>query len=433
MKLVQTISTGYQPRPLQEYLHNSLLRFNVLVCHRRFGKTVFSLNEMIDRALRNDRKNPQYAYFAPFFGQAKRVAWDYLKEYTKNIPGATANEADLRVDIPRPGRGDRIRIMLLGADNPAAIRGIYLDGAILDEYAEMDPQVWSQVIRPALSDRIGWAIFIGTPKGRNHFYEIYEAAKSASGWFTAIFKASETGIVDAQELEAARLTMSEEEYDQEFECSFSAALVGAYYGKLMAAARTEGRICRVPYDPALPVDTFWDLGIGDTTVIWFLQQFRTEFRLIDYIEESGAGLDHYARLLKERKYVYREHVLPHDGAARELGSGNTRQETLRNLGIIAQIADRQMVEDGIHASRMLIPKCVFDEHRCKRGIEALENYEKKWDAKNKIYSAKPLHNWASHGADAFRTLALNCKQEAGRIDRKNLPRQAQNDYDIFKH
>lgn len=432
---VQVITTGYHPRQHQAVLHAQLRRFNVIVCHRRFGKTVLSINEMIDRGLRNPLKNPQYAYVAPFYGQAKRVAWDYLKEFTKGIPGATANEAELRVDIPRPDRGDRIRFMLLGADNPGSIRGIYLDGVLLDEYAEMDPRVWSQVVRPALSDRLGWAIFIGTPKGRNHFYDIYEAARKSPEWFTAIYKASETKIIPESELAAARATMSEEEYEQEFECSFSAALIGAYYGKLMDQAEKTGRITKVPYDPAVPVSTYWDLGIGDTTCIWFIQQVGAAYHCIDYIEESGLGLARYAKMiLVDREYVYERHYLPHDGAARELGTGKTRQETLDELKVKpTEIVGKQDVDDGIHACRMIIPKCWFDEKKCERGINALRNYEKAWDAKNKIFIAKPKHNWASHGSDAFRTFALGHQDDRQSTKRrKDLPRKAENDYDIIK-
>jgi phage terminase large subunit len=182
---VQKISTGYVPRKLQAELHQKLKRFNVLVCHRRFGKTVFAINEKLDRGLRNPLKNPRYAYIAPLYGQAKRVAWDYLKMYTEKIPGATPNEADLRVDIPRPALGDTVRFTLLGADNPVSLKGIYLDGVTMDEYAEMNPATWREVIRPTLSDRAGWANFIGTPKGRNSFFDLYEQAKTGEDpeWF----------------------------------------------------------------------------------------------------------------------------------------------------------------------------------------------------------------------------------------------------------
>lgn len=430
---VTKITTGYTPRPLQAELHLKLRRFNVLVCHRRFGKTVFAINDMIDRGLRNPLKNPQYAYFAPFYGQAKRVAWDYLKEYTKAIPGAVANEADLRIDIPRPHMKDRIRFMLLGADNPGSIRGIYLDGAILDEFAEMDPLIWSQVIRPALSDRIGWASFIGTPKGQNHFWDIYQSALANPQWFTQVFRASETGVVDPGELEEAKKAMAPEEFDQEFECSFTAALIGAYFGKEMELAEKEGRIGNVPYDKAAPVDTFWDLGIGDTTAIWFVQQVGREYHAIDYVEDSGRDLAHYVAELRRRPYIYREHVLPHDAAARELGTGKTRQETLRAHGLERTIIQaRQSLEDGIHAARMMIPKVWFDREKCQRGISALKNYERKWDAKNKIFSTKPLHNWASHGSDAFRVCALGSRDNSVRSNSLRLPRQALSSYDVLE-
>ncbi len=425
----QRITTGYEPRPLQADLHSKLKRFNVLVIHRRFGKTVFCINEMIDQGLRNPKKNPQYAYFAPFYGQAKRVAWDYLKDYTKSLPGVTVNEADLRVEIPRPASNDKIRFMLLGADNPGAIRGIYLDGAILDEYAEMDPSVWGAVIRPCLSDRLGWAIFIGTPKGQNHFHDVYDKAKLNDMWFTALYKASETGIIDPEELYAAKREMEAEEYEQEFECSFIAALVGSYYGKYMGEAEAEGRICHVPYDPALLVDTYWDLGVGDTTSIWYLQQQGKNYHLIDYTEDSGKGLEFYAREIRSKPYVYGYHTLPHDAAARSMETGRTRQQTLNKLGLKTIIQKRQSVDDGIHAARMILTRCWFDKVKCARGISALKNYERKWDPKNKIFESKPKHNWASNGSDAFRYLALGTREDTS--SNPVLPRQAEIEYNIF--
>lgn len=435
MSKVKEISTGYEPRPLQQKIHSLLRRFNVIVCHRRFGKTVLSINEMVDRGLRNTLKNPQYAYIAPTYGQAKRVAWDYLKEYTKLIPGVTVNEAELRVDIPRPAQGDRIRFYLLGAENPGTLRGIYLDGALLDEYAEMDPTIWSQVLRPALSDRLGWVIFIGTPKGMNHFYEIYNTAKTNTDWFTAVYKASETAIIPRTELEMARATMAEEEYEQEFECSFSAALVGAYYGKAMSDVDKEQRITGVAYDPSLPVVTAWDLGVDDSTAIWFAQIAGREIHIIDYLENAGEGLDWYAKELGKKKYHYAKHLLPHDAAAKELGTGKTREETLRSLGLRkTEIVPRQSVEDGINASRLLIAKCWFDNVKCERGINALKNYERKWDTKNKIYQSKPLHNWASHGADAFRTLAMGLNERSDATnarDTRRYPRAADDSFSVI--
>lgn len=426
----EVIDLGYTPRGLQAHLHANLKRFNVLVCHRRFGKTVFSIMEMIDKGLRCGLKNPQYAYIAPTYGQAKRVAWEYVKDFTRNIPGAVANEADLRVDIPRPDRGDKIRFMLLGAENPDSLRGIYLDGCILDEYAQCDPALWGEVVRPALSDRFGWAIFIGTPKGQNHFYDIYSAAMRLSGnnkdWFVAMYRASETGVVPDSELEASRATMTEEEYDQEYECSFTAALLGSYYGKYINELDKNGQITSVPYDRHVPVNTYWDLGISDSTAIWFIQEVGREIHVIDFIENAGVGLEWYVKEIKSRDYIYDEHYIPHDGAARELGTGKSRQETLQSLGLKTRIVPRQTVADGIHSVRMLLPKCWFDKMKCERGIHALKNYQRKWDGKQKMFVDKPLHDWSSNASDAFRMFGLTYRQGMGFA--KELPRVAANDY-----
>lgn len=428
----KVIDVGYSPRPFQKWLHRKLKRFNVIAAHRRFGKTVFAIAELVDQSLRCELHNPQFAYIAPTYGAAKRIAWEYIKDSTKNIPGVKHNESELRVEIPRPGREDKIKIMLLGAENPGNLRGIYLDGCIIDEYAECDPTIWSQVIRPALSDRKGWAIFIGTPKGRNHFYDVYHKTIGLDDWFQATLRASQTHVVDAGELLSAQATMSEEEYEQEYEVSWSAALIGAYYGKQLAVLEKDEKLhANVPYDPALMTDTFWDLGIGDTTAIWFVQQFGNEVRLIDYYETSGQDLAHYVGVIKSKNYLYNSHNLPHDAAARDLSTGKTRQETLRKYGLErTYIIPRQNIDDGIHAARMILPRCVFDI-KCKRGVMALQNYQRKWDAKNKIFQDKPLHDWASNGSDAFRMLALGLRTPDQIKARRSLPRFAETSYNVF--
>jgi hypothetical protein len=349
-----------------------------------------------------------------------------LKEFVAHIPNVKTNEAELRVEIPRGD--DFIRIMLLGAENPGSLRGIYLDGVVLDEYAECDPTIWGEVIRPALSDRLGWAIFIGTPKGNNHFYKIYKKAQELESWFSACYKASDTGVVPAGELKAASEEMSAEQYEQEYECDFGAALVGAYYGKEMKIAELDKRLTEVKYDTAATVDTYWDLGIGDSTAIWFVQTIGKEFHLIDYLEHAGVGLAHYVRELKNKPYVYGEHFIPHDGAAKELGTGKSRQETLLGLGLRARILPKWKLEDGINAVRMVLSKCWFDSKKCDRGIEALKNYQRKWDGKNQLFQPRPLHNWASHGSDAFRYLAMGVRDERSLFKNKDLPRNVDGDY-----
>ena len=367
------ISTGYRPRPLQAGIHRRLQRFSVLVCHRRFGKTVLCVNELIDHAVRSTRQRPRFAYIAPLYRQAKQVAWDYLKHYTDAIPDRKVNETELRVDLPNGAR-----IQLYGADNPDSLRGIYLDGVVLDEYAQMSPHLWGEVIRPALADRKGWAVFIGTPQGHNEFWRKYRAACADEGWYAALFAASETGILPEAELDAARRDMTPEQYEQEFECSFEAAIRGAYYGKAMAEAQRTGRIRAVAHDPALPVDTAWDLGVGDPTAIWFVQLAGPEIHLLDYYEAAGEGLDHYARMLQSRAakrgYVYGSHYAPHDALAREIGTGRTREEQARRLGLRLTVVPRHGIEDGINAVRSILPRCWFDADRAEPGIECLRQY-----------------------------------------------------------
>ena len=352
----------YAPRTHQAPLHDALERFSVLVAHRRFGKTVFAINQLIEKAENCGMEAPRFAYLAPYYRQAKNVAWDYLKKFTREIDDIRHHETELRCDFPNGAR-----ITLYGADFPDRLRGLYFDGIVLDEFAQMEPRIWSEVIRPALADRLGWAVFIGTPRGRNAFWKLYERARRDKDWFTAIYRASETNLIGGKELAAARKEMSEEEYEQEFECSFEAPLSGSYYGKLMAQVESTHRIREVPWDPALPVTTAWDLGIGDSTAIWFCQQLGAEVRLIDYLECSGVGLDYYAKALQERPYVYGEHLLPHDVQVNEMGTGKSRLEVLAALGIRARVLPQLKVDDGIQAVRALLPRCWFDGEKCARG------------------------------------------------------------------
>ena len=400
------LSLAYVPRPLQSALHEGRARFTVVVAHRRFGKTVFAVAELLRAAAVLQRPAPRLAYVAPLYRQAKAVAWDYLKHYARGIAGARFHEGELRCDLPNGAR-----ISLYGADDPDSLRG--LDGVVLDEYAQMDPRAWSEVIRPALADRQGWALFIGTPMGRNALWQLYEQAKTAPGWGGHLYRASATGILPAEELAAARGAMSAAEYAQEFECSFDAAIRGAYYAEEMAADDAAGRIGRAEHEPSLPVDTAWDLGIGDATAIWFFQRAGREIRLIDYYEASGHGLDHYARELQRRGYRYGEHLLPHDARVREMGSGKTRVEVLTALGFRPRVLESHKVEDGIGQARLLLARCWFDAGKCARGIEALRHYRCEWAARLQTFRPQPLHGWASHGADAFRYLAMGLRETGG--------------------
>lgn len=369
------------------------------------GKTVATIADLIDATLRCDKPNARAAYIAPTFVQAKDVAWEYAKRFSAPIPGVTFNESELRIDYPQ---GQRLR--LYGADNYDRMRGLYFDYVVLDEYADMNPAAWSEVIRPALADRKGSAVFIGTPKGRNAFFEICERAQEDPQWFFMSLKASETGIVAPDELADAKASMTAEQYATEFECSFDSAVVGAYYGQELEQARLDNRLTTVPYDPALPVDTYWDLGLDDATSIWFAQFVGKEIRLIEYQEWTQQPLIAIAKEVVAKPYVYGKHVLPHDARAREMTTGRTREEAIGTILGHTEVAAMQSVEDGINAVRLLFPRMWFDERKCAQGIEVLKNYRKEWDEKRKSFKERPLHDWASHGADAIRQLGVTYRE-----------------------
>lgn len=415
------IQSPYKPRRQFMGLHTRTSRWAIAVAHRRAGKTVSCVNDLIKAASTCDKPNPRFAYIAPQLNQAKDIAWSYLLEYTDCFgDGRIINKSELWVELPNNGA----RIRIYGADNPDRLRGIYLDGAVLDEFGDMDPTVWTQVIRPALSDRKGWAIFIGTPKGKNTFHRLWVDAEDDPDWFRLNLRASETGLLDEKELADARKMMSEDEFAQEYECSFEAAVKGAYYAKELAAAEADepSRIGIVPYDPRLPVHTSWDLGMADSTVLWFFQVHGRETRVIDVLKGEGVALDWYAKRLQERGYLYGNHYLPHDVEVRELGTGKSRKEVLEALGIRVTVCPNIPVADGIQAVRMLLSTCWFDKTKCKEGIEALRMYRREYDEKRQEFRNSPLHDWTSHYADSFRYFAVGHRETVkGRtLDLSNL-------------
>ena len=398
------IAIDYTPRPQFAGFHSRSERFACIVTHRRAGKTVACIHDLHRAAITCQRIRPRFAYMSPFLKQAKTVAWDYLRAAVADAgpAGPGIHESELRVDYPS---GAQVR--LFGADNADALRGLYLDGIVLDEHADMDPRVWPEVIRPALADRRGWAVFIGTPKGRNAFFDMWRRAERDPAWFALMLKASETGLIPKNELADAWHDLSEEQYAQEFECSFDAAVIGAYYGRLMRQAAEQKRLSNVPHEPSLPVWTAWDLGIADATAIWFAQVVGREIRIIDYYESSGVELAHYVRELQKRDYLYAGHIVPHDAQAKELGTGKSRIELMQSLGLRnVTLAPGHFVEDGIEAVRVFLPKCWFDAQKCARGIDALSLYRAEFDEKRGTLKPRPLHDWCSHAADALRYLAM---------------------------
>ena len=407
----------YKPRKHQKEVHNKLKRFNVLVCHRRFGKTVLCINEILKKAMQNTLPRPRYYYLAPTYSMAKRTAWDYLKEYTGVLPNVTYHETELRADLPNGAR-----IQLLGCERPDSLRGLYIDGVILDEVAQMPPRLWTEIIRPALSDREGWMVAIGTPQGHNAFFDLYDYANHQEGWYAETFKSSETGIISDLELNEAKHLMPEEVYEAEFECSFDSAALGSIYAKGLTKADEDGRITKVPYETGIKVNTFWDLGMQDKTAIWFVQIKGSAFHIIDYYENSGESLEFYASVLDEKKYLYDTHYLPHDANVRELGTGVSRVETAQSLGMRTSIVPKLSIDDGINAVRMILSRCWFDHEKCKDGLDALRQYRWAVSDKGEVKN-RPEHSWCSHAADAFRYFAVGNNQSSEwttKIEYKNI-------------
>ena len=404
--MAQEVVIPYTPRDQFEAYHDRTERWAKIVAHRRFGKTVGCLNDLIKRALCATRVQPppRFAYIAPTYTQAKDVAWNYLKFYSAPIPGLKMSESELWIEYPN---GARIR--LYGADNYERMRGLYFDDVVIDEPAQFDPRAWPEVIRPTLADQQGGATFIGTPAGRDWFYKVdlAEDGSEIADFFRLTLKASDTGIIPAEELKSLRSGLSEEQFAQEFECSFEAAVIGAYYGKLMRQADDDKRIAGVPHEPTAMVYTAWDLGIRDSTAIWFAQVVGREIRLVDYYEATGADLGHYVREIQQRPFLYAGHFVPHDAQAKELGTGKSRLEVLESLGLKnITVAPMHRVEDGINAVRTIIPRCWFDARKCARGIDALKLYRAEFDDKLQALKPRPVHDWTSHAADAFRYLAM---------------------------
>ena len=396
------VKIPYAPRWFQKEIHASMTRFSVLVLHRRAGKTVLAINEMIKRIISSPLPNARGYYVAPFFSQAKRVAWSYVREYTVDIPGMRFNASELRAIFPNGAE-----IQLLGGDNYDSLRGIYADYVVLDEVAQMHPAIWGEIFRPALSDRKGSALFIGTPKGKNQFWDKWEQAGSLPGWYRAMYKVTETGALDLEEIHAAQREMSDAEFNQEYLCDFTAAIRGAFYAKEMRALEDAGRIMAVPYDETLKVITSWDLGIDDATVVIFYQIAGQEIRAINCLSWQGAGLPQIIKEIDQLPYSYSQHIAPHDIRVRELGTGKSRFDIAQSLGVYFDIAPGSLsIADGIQAVRSLIPKMVIDEQNCSVLIEALRQYRTEFNEKTQVFKSTPLHDWTSDFTDSLRYFAI---------------------------
>lgn len=428
----------YEPRLPFIPFHERSQRWAVLVVHRRGGKTVAGINDLIRGAFACPRPSPRFAYLAPYRQQAKLVAWDYLKYFTEPIPGRVISESELHVKLPRDGR-----VTLYGADNYDALRGIYLDGAVVDEPADMAPEVWTDLLRPALSDRLGWCVWIGTPKGRNAFFRLYDKACSDADYFTMMLPASSSGILPQSELASARKAMGQASYEREFECSFNAAVPGSIYGDLIAALRAQGKIQDFEHNPKFPFITSWDVGDSDYCTQWLIQMEGRHINVLDFNSCRGEGPGYYADVIRgwEQKYdmAISTHYLPHDAENITHGSSwrlDLQTAGLRNIRIVPVI---DKIWGGIAELRDLLPRFYFHKSNCSKaqgvegrqmpsGLDCLEFYASEEVQEGHNLKEKPKHNEFSHGADGLRTFAeahkrhmLEGTSETARESRRGSP------------
>jgi len=419
-----TLPLHWKPRQYQQEAWNRLeagSKRQALVWHRRAGKDLFCVNWIATQLF---QRVGAYWHVLPTYNQGRKVVWEGMTRdgrlFLDHFPDSK-NPGPGQLCIRR--RDDWMQLwfangstyQVVGADEPDRLVGANPVGIVFSEWSVMNPEVWTY-LRPILAENEGWAIFIFTPRGRNHAYRTLRQAEENENWFSQVITVDDTGAVSKAAIDEDRKSgMPENLVQQEYYCSFDAPLVGSYYGDLMAKAFEEKRIGRVPHEPISPVITGWDLGVRDETSIWFAQQIGRETRIIDYYHHSGVGIEHYAKILSEKPYVYQEHLVPHDAEQRELGTGKSALEIARSLGLRMRVVPRLSLQDGIQAVRVLIPKCWFDEEKTGVGIEALRQYTKEQvemeagPEGDPLYRDKPLHNWASHPADAFRTLAVGMR------------------------
>jgi hypothetical protein len=403
--------------PLMKAICSKKFDRAVAVWNRRSGKDKTCLNIMMVRAM---KEVGSYFYLFPTYEQGRKIMWDGIDRdgfrFMDHIPKAVRKKTDnahMSIDL---ANGSNFRIV--GTDDVDSLVGTNPLGCVFSEYPLQDPKAWD-FIRPILAENKGWAIFAYTPRGKNHGWDIYDMAKHDHHWFCERLTANDTKCIPEEVLKKEREEIvaihgDDALYQQEYMCSFEVPMQGAYYALQLQTAYDEARITRVPYDPRLPVNTYWDLGMSDTTAIWFVQFVGKEIHFIDCLEASGESLQYYIRELKQKPYVYRDHYAPHDIEVRELNTGMSRRQTARNLGIQFRIAPKLSIDDGIQAVRTVLNMCYFDEVKCKRGLDALKQYHKEFDDKNRTYKPHPKHDWSSNFADSLRYFAVSYRESNSR-------------------
>lgn len=403
----------YKPRQPFIAFHERTQRWSYLLCHRRAGKSFATINDMVVRALRTQKRNGFYAYIAPFAGQAKSIAWVILKDAVRNLPGVKIMEGEVAVVLPN---GSKIRCF--GADNPDALRGLYFDGVICDEFAQFHPNVWGEILRPALTDRRGWCVFVGTPAGKsNKFYDFYLKAQNDPKFFFLELKASTSGIIPDSDIEDLKQELDPSEFLQEFECSFEAANIGSYYGTHMAVLQDRGHFGI--YEPVLskPVEVAMDIGFRDATAMWFWQYIDGQCRVIDYWEETGFDAEEVVDMLELKPYSLQTIWLPHDAMHKTFRSKKSVMDVFRAADLpvrkVPNPDQGNRVMHGVNAVRNVLRTwpIFFNAIPCNRGIEAVKNYSRKWNPVTKVFDSNPLHDQWSHGADAFRYMCLSLNRE----------------------
>lgn len=420
------VPLDWEPRAHQTALWEALnegVRRADVVAHRRWGKDEVALHWAAAAA---QLRPGSYWHMLPEASQGRKAIWDAVNPHTGR---RRIHEAFPEVLEPEFIDGEmKIRLgngatwQVVGSDNYDRLVGASVAGVVMSEWSLAKPEAWAY-LRPILLENDGWALFLWTPRGRNHATRAFEARQADPTWFCQKSSATETDVFTPEALarERAELTAElgdaaegEARFASEYLVDFDAAAPGAYYAALLGEAEREGRIGRVPVDPALPVDTAWDLGIDDYTAIWFFQQAGREVRVVDYYETSGLGLDGIVReAIAAKRYVWGAHYLPHDVMVRELATGRSRRDTLASLGLSRiEVGAATDPEERVNAARLLIAQCWFDQAACAAGLERLRSYRKRWNRASHSY-AGPLHDRASHGADAFGEFALH-RRPAGR-------------------
>lgn len=412
MKIEEKIHLNkFQLRPYQipiaDALENKGYKKIIAVLPRRAGKDLLCWNLIIRQAL---KRIGVYFYMFPTYAQAKKVIWqsstnDGLRfiDYIPSSLVESSNSQDMTIRLINGSL-----IQLIGSDNIDAVVGTNPIGVIYSEAALQDPRAY-QFIRPILAANNGFAIFISTPRGKNWFYELFQIASNSTDWFAYKLTLDDTQHISLHEIEKERAEgiMSEDLIQQEYFCSFDMGVEGSYYSRYLDRMRVQGRISDVPWESSFKVHTAWDLGMRDSTTIIFFQTIGATVRIIDCYENSGFGLDHYIKILQQKPYAYGKHIAPHDIKVRELGTGQSRLEKARTMGITFTVAPDLSLEDGIEAVRAALSKIWIDSSGCSALIKAIENYRHEYDGKKKSYKNTPLHDWSSHFSDCLRYLCIS--------------------------